>query len=123
MRKVSPKPTIFRHSSHAEWGHGIIVEETPSKLYVYFEDGGRRPFVNDPRSRRLLLMAELPPKEADALIAKFEKSLPKKVGDKKRKKKGLKAAAPGTTTKATEETSDDVAEFFDSDVDDGDDDE
>jgi hypothetical protein len=120
MRKVSPKPTIFRHISHAEWGHGIIVEETPAKLYVYFEDGGRRPFVNDPRSRRLLLMAELPPKETDALIAKFEKSLPKKVGDKK-KKRGLKAAAPGTKTKPVEEASDDVAEFFDSDVDDGDD--
>jgi hypothetical protein len=86
MRKAARNLTIFRHGSHAEWGHGIIVEENSSKLYLYFENGGRRAFVNDDRYRQLLVRAELSSEDAAALRAKLEKFVPspKKAASKKK---------------------------------------
>ncbi len=75
MRKAPRNLTIFRHGSHAEWGHGMIVEENPGKLYLHFESGGRRAFVNAPRYREQLVRAELRPQEAAEIRAKLEKFL------------------------------------------------
>ncbi|MGC4116834.1 MAG: hypothetical protein QM765_20190 [Myxococcales bacterium] len=86
----SSKPVLYRHTSHAEWGAGLIVEETPSKFYMVFEDGGRRPFLNVSRYRDLLVPAGLDASEAEEIVAKIAKHLPKptaKATDKKSKKK------------------------------------
>jgi hypothetical protein len=87
-----PKPIIYRHSSHAEWGLGMIVEETSSKIYLVFEDGGRRPFLNVQRYRDLLVPAELEATAAEEMVARLSKSTPRpasKPGDKKARKKAV----------------------------------
>lgn len=87
MRKATPTPTIVRHSNHAEWGLGFIVEENPGKLHVSFENGGARHFVNDPKFRQLLPKVDLPAEEAKALLARIEKGdapAPKKKTAKKK---------------------------------------
>jgi hypothetical protein len=73
MGKATRRPAIFRHSSHAEWGHGIVVEENPCKVYLSFENGGRRPFLNDPKYRQLLVPVVLSSEDSDALVARLEK--------------------------------------------------
>jgi hypothetical protein len=69
--------TLFRHSLHAEWGHGIIVEENADRVYLHFEHGGRRAFVNAARYREHLVGVELPPSEAAAVRSELKKHLPK----------------------------------------------
>lgn len=87
-----PKPIIYRHSSHEEWGLGMIVEETPSKIYLVFEDGGRRPFLNVQRYRDLLVPAELEATAAEETVARLTKYTPRpasKPGAKKTRKKAV----------------------------------
>lgn len=96
MRKVTRRPTIFRHSVHAEWGHGIVVDENPGKLYLHFEHGGRRPIVNDARYRQFLVEVELPAAEAASLVASLEKRaglLPRMTARKKAPAKARPAVA------------------------------
>ena len=86
------KPTIYRHTSHAEWGLGMIVEENPNKVYLAFEDGGRRPFVNAPRFRELLVMVEMATESTEQIVAKIAKNGAKpstKAAEKKPKKKAV----------------------------------
>jgi hypothetical protein len=87
MRKIARRPTIYRHSVHAEWGHGIVVEETPAKLYLYFDEGGLRPFMNDPKYRDQLVAVTLPLAEVQALVALAEKKVGTKAKPAARKKK------------------------------------
>ena len=96
MRKIARKPTVLRHSTHAEWGHGIVVEETPEKLYVAFEKGGLRPFMNEPRFRELLVKVELSTAEVATLTARLEKLVPELAGKPKPKKKAAPKAAPAS---------------------------
>src|SRR5262249_30099152 len=87
-----PKPVLYRHTSHADWGIGMIVEETASKIYVAFEDGGRRPFLNVQRYRELLVPAKLEAEAADEIVAKIMKNAPRpdaKTAEKKAKKKAV----------------------------------
>lgn len=87
-----PKPVLYRHTSHADWGVGMIVEENASKIYVAFEDGGRRPFLNVQRYRELLVPAELEAEAAEEVVAKITKNIPKpaaKTAEKKPKKKAV----------------------------------
>ena len=80
---------IYRHTSHAEWGLGMIVEENPKKVYLAFEDGGRRPFLNAQRYRDQLVPAELAADAAEEIVAKIAKGAAKatpKAGEKKPKK-------------------------------------
>jgi len=119
VRKITPQPAIFRHSSHEEWGHGIIVEENPSKVYLSFENGGWRVFSNHPKYRQLLLRVELPSEKADALVAKIQKSakpLPKKAAVKK-KAAAPKAPKAPAAKKRAEDASDHSAESLDYDLD------
>src|SRR5690349_18488688 len=103
------KPVLYRHSSHAEWGLGMIVKENPNKVYLAFEDGGRRPFVNAPRYRELLVPAVLAAEDVDALVAKLGKSEAKlsAKAEKKPKKKAVveeeEAAAPAGEEEEREE--------------------
>jgi hypothetical protein len=99
MRKSAPKtkPGIYVHSGHSEWGHGVVVEENASKIYLSFEDGIRRCFLNVPMYRRFLVKAELPPEEADALIAEATRIT--KPGT--RKTAGKKTPAKKTATRRT----------------------
>lgn len=90
----SPKPVIYRHSSHAEWGLGMIVEETSSKIYLVFEDGGRRPFLNVQRYRELLVPAELEAAAAEEIVAKLSKYTPKPASKPSAKKAKRKAVTP-----------------------------
>ncbi len=89
----SARTVIYRHTSHAEWGLGMIVEENPKKVYLAFEDGGRRPFLNAQRYRDQLVPAELEADAAEEIVAKISKgaakATPKATG-----KKAKKAAAP-----------------------------
>jgi hypothetical protein len=88
----APKPILYRHLSHADWGIGLIVEETASKIYVVFEDGGRRPFLNAQRYRELLVPAELEAEAAEEIVAKITKYASKpaaKTAEKKPKKKAV----------------------------------
>lgn len=88
-----PKPVLYRHTSHADWGIGMIVEETASKIYVAFEDGGRRPFLNIQRYRELLVPAELEAEAADEIVAKITKNAPKPAAKTAKKKPKKKAVA------------------------------
>lgn len=85
MEKVVRRPVVYRHANHAEWGHGIIVEENPSRVCVAFEDGGRRPFLNEPKYRKLLIAVLVPPAQAEALAAKLVPPPKKKPGRKPKK--------------------------------------
>ncbi len=90
------KPVLYRHSSHEEWGVGMIVEETAAKIYVAFEDGGRRPFLNVQRYRQLLVPANLEAEAAEEVVAKISKKAPKpaaKTAAKKPKKKAVAVEA------------------------------
>ena len=71
------KPVIYRHTSHAEWGLGMIVEETSAKVYLAFENGGRRPFLNVPQFRAQLLPVELAADAAEEAVAKIARKAPK----------------------------------------------
>ena len=75
MAKIvkTAKPVIYRHTSQAEWGLGVIVEENANKVYLAFEDGGRRPFLNTQRYRELLVPVELAPEAAEETLAKITK--------------------------------------------------
>lgn len=85
------KPVVYRHTTHAEWGLGVIVEENPSKVYLTFEDGGRRPFVNVARFRDLLVPVELAAEAMEETLAKIAKNAPKPVAAKTAKKPKKKA--------------------------------
>lgn len=102
MRKAARRPTIFRHSSHAEWGHGIIVEENSCKVYLFFENGGRRPFLNDPKYRQLLVRVDMSSEDSDALVAKVEKCFGPLATKAARKKKApsKQPAAPSRVGEA-----------------------
>jgi len=78
--------TLFRHSIHAEWGHGIIVEENADRIYLQFEHGGRRGFVNAAKYREHLISVELPSAEAAAVRSELKKHLPKPTKATSRKK-------------------------------------
>lgn len=86
------KPVLYRHTGHAEWGLGIIVEENPSKVYVAFEDGARRPFVNALKFREMLVRVELEPAAAEETLAKIAKNAPKPLAAQAAKKPKKKAA-------------------------------
>jgi len=75
MRKAPRKPALFRHSTNTDWGHGMIVEETPAKVSLYFENAGERVFVNDPKYRNLLVAVEAPASEALRLLSKMKQSV------------------------------------------------
>jgi hypothetical protein len=83
-----PKPALYHHTSHADWGIGMIVEETASKIYVAFEDGSRRPFLNVQRYRELLVPAELEAEAADEVAARIMKNAARPP-EKKAKKKAV----------------------------------
>lgn len=89
----SSKPVIYRHSSHAEWGLGMIVEETSSKIYLAFENGGRRPFLNVQRYRELLVPEELEAAAAEEVAARITKNTSKPAAKPSQKKPKKKAAA------------------------------
>jgi hypothetical protein len=99
MRQATRNLTLFRHSSHAEWGHGIIVEEYADKVYLHFEHGGRRAFVNAAKYREHLVSVELPPAEAAAVRSELKKYLPKPAKAISRKK----ASSPPEETDHDEE--------------------
>jgi hypothetical protein len=83
---------VYRHASHAEWGLGMIVEETSSKIYLAFEDGGRRPFLNVQRYRELLVPEELASEAREEIIEKISKKAAKpaeRATPKKTKKKAI----------------------------------
>jgi hypothetical protein len=87
-----PMPVLYRHKSHADWGVGMIVEETTTKVYLAFEDGGRRPFLNVQRYRALLVPAEMEAEAADEIVARITKVVGKpaaKAAEKKAKKKAV----------------------------------
>ena len=109
------KTVIYRHTSHAEWGLGTIVEENPAKVYVAFEDGVRRPFINEARYRELLVPVELTPEAAEETLAKIAKNAPKPVTAKSAKKPKKKAAE-----EEEEEVAEPAAEEEDADDDDSD---
>jgi len=88
------RPVIYRHTSHAEWGHGVIVEENTNKVYLAFEDGGRRPFLNAQRYRELLVPTELAADAAEEIVAKIAKGAAKPTPKATGKKPKKKAAAP-----------------------------
>ena len=99
-RKVGPlaknvkalKPVLYRHSTNVDWGVGIIVEETASKIYMAFENGGQRSILNVQRYRDLLVPAEMEAHAAEELVAKLRKSSAKpaaKTTEKKGKKKAV----------------------------------
>jgi hypothetical protein len=88
-----PKPALYRHTSNADWGIGMIVEETANKIYLAFEDGGRRPFLNVQRYRELLVLADLEAEAADEMVAKIMKNAPKPAAKKAEKSAKKKAAA------------------------------
>ncbi len=95
-----PKPVLYRHSSHADWGIGMVVEETAGKIYLAFEDGGRRPFLNVQKYREMLVPAGLEAEAADEVVAKITKAAkvaggaPKPGAAKAGKKPKKKAVAP-----------------------------
>jgi hypothetical protein len=86
MHKAVRDLSILSHSHHAEWGHGIITDETPDKVYLYFEHGGTRTFVNAPRYREQLVGVELSLPEATALRRALEQQLsrPTRVAGRKK---------------------------------------
>jgi hypothetical protein len=86
------KPVLYRHSTHVDWGVGMIIEETASKLYLVFETGGPRSILNVQRYRDLLVPAELDAAAAEDLVAKLKKSSAKpaaKTAEKKGRKKAV----------------------------------
>ena len=85
------KPVVYRHKSHLEWGLGVIVEESPAKLYVSFEDGKRRPFLNEARHRSQLVTAELSADATQEILAKIVKVTAKPAPPKAAGKKAKKA--------------------------------
>ena len=74
MPKPSRKPALYAHRLHPEWGHGLVVEENPAKIYVAFEDGVRRPFLNEPRFRDQLVPVALAPGLVAGRVAEIEKA-------------------------------------------------
>jgi hypothetical protein len=86
MGQATRNLTLFRHSIHAEWGHGIIVEENADRIYLQFEHGGRRGFVNAAKYREHLVSVELPSAEAAAVRSELKKHLPKPTKATSRKK-------------------------------------
>ncbi len=96
MRKGVRTPTIYRHSSREEWGYGIIVEENSDKVYVHFEGGGRRAFVNAPRYREQLVSVALPREDTAAVLAELGKFLPQPKKATRRKAPARKAEASGS---------------------------
>lgn len=95
MRKYVRKSPLLRHASHAEWGHGILYAESPAKLYLCFEDGRRRAFVNAPRYREQLVPADLPVKVAALLRTRLEGLLPAEAVKGPRGRKAARAPGPG----------------------------
>jgi hypothetical protein len=57
-------PSVFAHSSRAEWGHGVIAEELSDRTKYVFENAGVRTFMNGPSS---IHEVELPAAEREAL--------------------------------------------------------
>ncbi|HEY3445160.1 MAG TPA: hypothetical protein VGK67_02305 [Myxococcales bacterium] len=97
------RPVIYRHTSHADWGMGMIVEENPAKVYLAFEDGVRRPFLNQQRYRDFLVPEALEPDAIDEIVAKITKSIAKPASSKTTKKVSKKAAAAQEETEEVTE--------------------
>lgn len=96
------KIVIYRHTSHEEWGFGVIVEETATKVYLAFEDGGKRAFVNLQRYRDLLVPMDLAPGAAEEVAAKIAKGAAKS-SPKSAEKKSKKKVAPAVEEEAASE--------------------
>lgn len=90
MRKHLRKSPLLRHASHAEWGHGILYEENRAKIYLCFEDGRRRAFVNAPQYREQLVPADLPVRVAALLRARLEGLLPEGAVEGSRRRKAAR---------------------------------
>ena len=88
---------IYRHTKHADWGMGMIVEENANKVYLAFEDGGRRPFLNEQKYRDFLVAEAMEPDAIEEVVAKITKAAPKPISAKtaaaKKSKKKAAAAA------------------------------
>jgi trans-aconitate methyltransferase len=105
-----PRPVIYRHTRHADWGLGMIVEESASKFYVAFEDGRRRPFLNVQRYRDLLLPVEMEAEAAEETAAQITRGASKpaaRAAERRPKKKAV----------AVDSEDEDVAEAEDRDED------
>jgi hypothetical protein len=100
MRKVPLKPAIFRHSSHAEWGYGIVVQETPDKVYLSFENGGHRIFAKAPKYQHLLIKVDPPADEAAALAARLLPSANSPKSAESQKKASIAAATAALKERA-----------------------